>query len=571
MVWLVRRARPQARDTSMVPSRITPDSLLVGDAGGWHTGHRTITYAFIAQVPGYYPKTDTDRDGKVDSYLISEDEDEALNSTVPFGASVAMGKAEATLTRLAIREWAEVANLNLVEVKTGPGAGAADITLGSYEFADEGLFGFVTALPRSSDADIPAGRLGVPSIHGDFWVNTGNPQQVGAVYGNTGWQTYLHELGHALGLEHPAGEGQFDVPVAFHNNRYTVMSYLPHPGMKGIPEADQDWPITPMMYDIAAIQRLYGANLETRTGATTYFGAKGQYALKDGGLLANGRSAILTVWDAGGIDTLDASNQTGSVRIDLNPGAFSTIGKVADNIGLALAHTVDSVVVNLIENAKGGSAADILVGNVGNNTLDGRAGADRMTGGAGDDIYGVDNARDLVFERAGGGYDRVFAQTSYALAAGQEVESVKLLGSTGAARFNLTGNEFGQTLFGNAGANSLEGKGGIDGLVGGKGADTFVFATALGRSNVDHITDFAHEDTIRLGKSVFAALDAGWIEADEFKDIGKGKADADDHILYDSRSGGLFYDADGSGKAAAVMFAVLDNKAALTAADFFIV
>ncbi|KQT57627.1 hypothetical protein ASG52_23670 [Methylobacterium sp. Leaf456] len=555
----------------MAPSRITPDSLLVGEAGGWHTGNRTITYAFISQVPGYYPTIDTDWDGKDDSYLIASGDGESPASTVPFGANVAMGRAEAQLTRQAIKEWAEVAKLNLVEVKAGPGLKVADITLGSYEFADENLFGFVPGLPRSTDEDIPAGQLGVPSAHGDFWVNTGNPQQVGAVYGNTGWQTYLHELGHALGLEHPEGKGEPASPIPFHNNQYTVMSYIAHPGEAGVPAADQDWPITPMMYDIAAIQKLYGANLETRAGATSYFGAKGHYALKDGGLLANGRTAILTVWDAGGVDTINASNQTGSVKIDLNPGAFSTIGKVADNIGLALAHTVGGVIVNLIENAKGGSASDILIGNVGNNTLEGGTGADRMSGGAGNDTYGVDNSADLVFDRAGGGTDRIFTSTHYALKAGQEIESLRLLASTGMKKLNLAGNEFGQTLVGNAGANGLEGKGGNDILAGGRGGDTFVFGSALGKNNIDHILDFAAEDTIRLGDAIFEALAPGGLKANEFKDIGRAKVDADDHILYDSRSGNLFYDADGSGKAAAVKFAVLDNKAAITHADFLIV
>jgi serralysin len=550
-------------------SRITPDSLLVGNALGWHDGDRTLTYAFITQVPGYYARVDTNGDGRADSYLISEGDTGEADFTVPFGASVAMGRAEAALTRQALKEWAEVANLNLVEVKPGSATGA-DITLGSFKFNNTDTFGFVADFPDGSVTDIGPATLGRPSVHGDFWINTGNPQQVGAVYGNTGWQTYLHELGHAFGLHHPNDDGEPNTPVTFHNNQYTVMSYVPHPGMEGVPDADQDWPITPMLYDIAAIQKLYGANLTTRAGATTYFGTNGAYALKDGGLLANGRTAILTVWDAGGIDTIDASNQTGSVRIDLNPGAFSTIGQVANNIGLALAHTVDGVVVNLIENARGGSAADILVGNVGSNTLDGGAGADRMTGGAGNDTFLVDDRGDRAFEKVGGGSDKVLSFVSYALSAGQQIEALQLLTATGSARLNLVGNEFGQTLVGNTGANVLDGGLGLDVLVGRGGADTFVFAGALGAGNLDHITDFATVDTIRLSESVFSALAPGQLTARAFKDIAKARVDADDHILYDSRNGSLFYDADGSGKAAAVKFAVLDNKAAITHADFLI-
>ncbi|WP_342151039.1 calcium-binding protein [Methylorubrum sp. SB2] len=209
-----------------------------------------------------------------------------------------------------------------------------------------------------------------------------------------------------------------------------------------------------------------------------------------------------------------------------------------------------------------------LVGNAGANVLDGGAGADEMRGGAGHDTYVVDNARDLVIEAVRGGTDTVLASVSYALRGGQEIESLRLTGSAG---LSLTGNEFGQSLVGNSGANVLDGGLGADVLTGGRGADTFVFATKLGAGNVDRITDFAPEDTIRLAKSLFSALAPGELKAGEFKDIAKAKVDADDHILYDSRSGSLFYDADGSGKAAAVKFAVLDNKAALTHADFFVV
>ncbi|WP_342154724.1 hypothetical protein [Methylorubrum sp. SB2] len=219
---------------------------------------------------------------------------------------------------------------------------------------------------------------------------------------------------------------------------------------------------------------------------------------------------------------------------------------------------------------KAGAGNDTLTGGEGNDTLEGGAGRDTLDGGAGDDLYLVDSSTDQVFEMARGGSDRIFSTSNYALAGGQEIESLSLLGSTGTARLNLSGNEFGQALVGNAGANGLEGKGGNDVLTGGKGADSFVFASTLGANNVDRITDFSAEDTIRLSKSVFTALAPGELKASEFKDIAKGKVDADDHILYDSRTGSLFYDADGSGRGAAVKFAVLDNKVALTHADFVV-
>ncbi|KMO28173.1 hypothetical protein VQ03_30025, partial [Methylobacterium tarhaniae] len=181
----------------------------------------------------------------------------------------------------------------------------------------------------------------------------GYSEQAGAAYGNTGWQTFLHEFGHALGLEHPDEDPNNTTNQAGNDQRYTVMSYVPHPSMAALPEDDRSWPVTPMQYDIAAVQMLYGANLTTRADDTRYFAPGSAYALGDGGVLENGRPAILTIWDAGGIDTLDASDQTGAVRLDLNPGAFSTLGQYADTIAMSLAHEENGVIVNLIENATG--------------------------------------------------------------------------------------------------------------------------------------------------------------------------------------------------------------------------
>ncbi|WP_342150880.1 hypothetical protein [Methylorubrum sp. SB2] len=217
-----------------------------------------------------------------------------------------------------------------------------------------------------------------------------------------------------------------------------------------------------------------------------------------------------------------------------------------------------------------GAGDDTLNGGAGNDTLEGGTGTDRMTGGAGNDLYLVDSSTDRVFEAAGGGSDRIFSTANYALAGGQEIENLSLLGSTGTARLNLAGNEFGQTLVGNAGANGLEGKGGNDVLTGGRGADSFVFATALGANNVDRITDFAAEDRFLLGKTVFSALTTGQLAESAFKNLDRGAVDADDRILYKQSTGEVFYDADGSGRGAAVKFAVLDNKAALTHADFVV-
>ena len=215
----------------------------------------------------------------------------------------------------------------------------------------------------------------------------------------------------------------------------------------------------------------------------------------------------------------------------------------------------------------GGAGNDTLDSGTGNDRLDGGLGADRLVGGLGDDLYLVDNAGDRVVEATGGGTDTVRSSISVALQAGQEIE---VLEASGSAARTLIGNEFGQTLTGNGSANTLDGGRGADLLVGGRGGDTFVFSTAPGAGNLDRIADFAAEDTIRLSKSVFAALAPGQFAESAFKSLDTAKIDADDRILYRQTTGELFYDADGSGKGAAVAIAVLDNKAALTAADLLV-
>src|SRR5690349_10975304 len=108
----------------------------------------------------------------------------------------------------------------------------------------------------------------------------------------------------------------------------------------------------------------------------------------------------------------------------------------------------------------GTAAADTIRGLGGNDTINGLGDADEMIGGAGDDLYTVDNADDLVVEAVGEGNDRVFATVSYTLAAGQEVERLTTSNNFGTNAIDLTGNEFANAIFGNDGANILSGGGG---------------------------------------------------------------------------------------------------------------
>jgi Ca2+-binding RTX toxin-like protein len=230
----------------------------------------------------------------------------------------------------------------------------------------------------------------------------------------------------------------------------------------------------------------------------------------------------------------------------------------------------------------GNSLANVLIGNGAANRLNGAGAADTMAGMAGDDIYVVDHLLDKAVEAAGAGTDTVQSSASFIL--GANVEHLTL---TGAGALDGTGNALANTLTGNAGANKLRGGAGddtIDGgggsdrlygglgddvLTGGAGNDGFWFDSALGASNVDSLADFnPADDSIQLSRAVFTAIAAsGPLSAAAFQ-AGPAALDPSDRILYDGAAGRIFYDADGSGAAAAILFATVAPGTALTHADF---
>ncbi|WP_319496835.1 nidogen-like domain-containing protein [uncultured Cohaesibacter sp.] len=413
------------------------------------------------------------------------------------------------------------------EVRNGE-IGVGDITFGSYAFvnqngtANTGLYGFVADFPTG-------GTLGTASPHGDVWINTNNTAQAVNEYGHDSWMTYLHELGHGLGLHHPDEDPFNTANDPTNNNQYTVMSYMPHPSEASESSYDMAWPLTPMVYDIQAIQALYGANLTTRTANTTYFGdgdGTGQLAYQYGAdnMILNGRDVILTIWDAGGTDLIDASDMQQASIINLAPGAYSTIGAIANNVGIATAVYSGGSIVNLIENANGGAYNDTIYGNLGNNVLngnggndnlfgregndrlDGGIGADNMFGGAGSDVYRVDNVGDRVFENENEGWDRVESFISFALRNhSNHIETLWLLGTD---NIDGTGNSMNNSIVGNSGNNILNGAWGNDILIGGAGNDRFFDDYGADRMEGGLGDDVYRVDN--LGDRVIELANEGW-------------------------------------------------------------
>ncbi|MEQ1525411.1 MAG: hypothetical protein ABL911_01520 [Gallionella sp.] len=240
----------------------------------------------------------------------------------------------------------------------------------------------------------------------------------------------------------------------------------------------------------------------------------------------------------------------------------------------AVNYTLDANVENLYigVNGTGNELGNTLIGGKGNNVINGGLGADTMIGKGGNDVYYVDDTGDVVIESNAalvGDTDIVFSSISYALGA-----NVEQLALTGSENINGTGNELRNNLFGNSGDNILAGGQDIDRLTGGAGADTFVFDTPLD-GTYDQILDFVHgTDHIQLSLLAFSGLGAvGELSASVFAS-GAGMREAatiDQHIIYNTTGGGLFYDVDGAGGASSVFFASLTGLPPISLADFMVV
>jgi serralysin len=239
------------------------------------------------------------------------------------------------------------------------------------------------------------------AVGGDAWFNNSKNYYDNSIKGNYAYLTMLHESGHALGLKHPHEvKGLFNAMPADHDSlEYSVMSYHSYVGspLSGYTNGTYSYPQTLMMYDIAALQEMYGANYSTNNGNTVYSwsATTGQTFIDGVGQTAPGGNIIfMTMWDGGGIDSYNFSNYTTNLTVNLNPGAWTTASSTqlaylgsghyaAGNIANAL--LFDGNVASLIENAVGGSGNDMLIGNVADNWLTGGTGADYLDGGAGGD------------------------------------------------------------------------------------------------------------------------------------------------------------------------------------------
>jgi serralysin len=295
---------------------------------------------------------------------------------------------------------------------------------------------------------------------GTSWLNT-----YGTTYDSYSYLTYLHEIGHALGLSHSGpydGSASFPSSALFLNDStlMTLMSYFDNSDNTYI-SGTNTTPVTPMIADIAAVNSLYGVPSSVYGGNTTW-GANSNVGGNLGQLFGiifdgdpsnpafySGRPVSWTVYDTNGIDTIDMSTVSANQAIDLRSEAVSDVGGYQANMVIAVG--------TVIENAISGSGNDLLTGNSADNSLTGNLGNDTLSGADGNDWLDGGDGFDTIY--GGAGNDQILGRVGNDLLFGDDGHD------------NISASSGRDTVYGGMGNDQIGGGNGDDLLYGEDGND----------------------------------------------------------------------------------------------------
>ena len=496
-------------------------SQIVRAAPGWSANLGqgfTVTYAFRADPPNQMP--------------------DDSGGFQPFNA------AQIAQATLALQAWSDVANITFVRVgagTSGPGAysDSATILFGDYTTGEDGAAAF---------GEFP-GDTSFGSAAGDVWINSTLGYNAAPTVGNYGGQVMVHEIGHAIGLDHPSDyNAEANVTLSYAVNagyyeddrQYSVMSYFSETETGGNFGGNL-YSAAPLLDDIAAAQLEYGANMTTRTGDTVY-GFNSNTDEPWFTISGTFQKTVFAVWDAGGNDTLDFSGYNQTQTIDLRAGFFSSVGGLTGNVSIAQNVT--------IENAIGGSGDDSITGNTANNSIQGGAGndtvmagagADTIDGGAGRSYLRGDDGDDSIQGGAGfddingnkgqdtidggaGGHDWLVGGQGDDLISGQQADILwgnlgndTLHGGSTAAQ--LRGGQGDDSIVGGSGNEFISGDRGNDTMSGGGGADNFHSSQDAG---IDKVLDFSLTQGDRVELDPGTTYTVSQVGADTVIDMGGG-------------------------------------------------
>jgi len=379
-----------------------------------------------------------------------------------FTASMHLWSAEANVTFNLV---SNAATADLTITRSGDGGAQGGYSVDTGDIGSSQLGRFVSG---SLTIDTSVGGFG--PIGSAFSVAGGYP-----------WQTILHELGHVIGLGHAGAYNEGTTTASaqltpYDNTAYSLMSYneAPHYSSSFVWGNSGGYarsPVTPMMLDILAADRIYGAPVGGPLSGGQTFGFHTNIA----GDIAQffdfsvNAKPVITLFDTGLNNTLDLSGFTIGSTVDLHPGTFSSVAGLIGNVGIALGTRIDTLI--------GGSASDTVTGNDDGDVLMGGGGTDTISGGAGNDhIYGnlrsstqgATDGADAIDTGGGSNYVNGNAGDDTITAGGG---SNRLYGGQGNDVIHVTGNGTNH-LNGNLGDDTLIVDGGTNDIHGGQGNDT---------------------------------------------------------------------------------------------------